>query len=409
MTGASTARTAGVHALALQLLGERDQIADAVLARILADETHYEESTLIPLAYLRSSCEANIDGILRHLTGEALDTKVAFETGERKAGFGVPPEAMLHAYRLGGRTIWDRSVELADRQVGPELLDTCVRLWESIDVLSDVAAGAYRFRSDADARLDRATRRRLLDVILDGPVQDTRHLWDAVRALGFPELGSYVVVVGKIHDHGHDELGALRDRVARLPDLVAAWRREPTRATGLICCRADADLDLTIRDAVRALPTTVGVSRVFGRPADAPRGLAEADVAMHTSTSGLTGATAYRQVPVEALLVREPAGAADLARLVLGPVLDLPEDDRRVLIDTAFAWIDCNGSTSRTAELLHYHRNTVRYRLRRLEELSGRSFSDPRGTAELFAALHAARLTPDANAANGSATPGSSP
>lgn len=403
--GAGTLPTASTHALALKLLDERAHLADAVLARILADDMHYEESTLVPHAYLRSSCETNIDGILRHLTGDALDTRVAFETGERKAGLGVPPEAMLHAYRLGGRTIWDRLVELADRHVGPELLDMSVRLWESIDVLSDIAASAYRSRSDADTRLDRETRRRMLDAILDGPAHDARRQWEAIRALGFPELGNFVVVTGQIHDPGHDELGGLRARLERLPDMVAAWRREPTRVTGLICCRPDADLDLTIRDALRALQTRAGISRVFGRAVDAPRGLTEADVAMHTATSELSGPTAYRQVPVEALLVREPAGAADLAQLVLGPVLDLPEDDRRVLIDTAFAWIECNGSTSRTAELLHYHRNTVRYRLRRLEQLSGRSFSDPRGTAELVVALHAARLTSEADgnpAADGS-------
>jgi len=44
------------------------------------------------------------------------------------------------------------------------------------------------------------------------------------------------------------------------------------------------------------------------------------------------------------------------------------------------------------AEVLYCHPNTVRYRLRRLQELTGRSLSDPRGIAELAAAAYALRL-----------------
>ncbi|MEV4262487.1 helix-turn-helix domain-containing protein [Kribbella sp. NPDC049584] len=38
--------------------------------------------------------------------------------------------------------------------------------------------------------------------------------------------------------------------------------------------------------------------------------------------------------------------------------------------------------------------NTVRYRLRRVEELTGRSLTDPRQATELSAAAYAARLLP---------------
>jgi len=41
---------------------------------------------------------------------------------------------------------------------------------------------------------------------------------------------------------------------------------------------------------------------------------------------------------------------------------------------------------------LHVHRNTVRYRLRRVEELTGRDLTQPIGVAELHLALEAARI-----------------
>jgi len=42
---------------------------------------------------------------------------------------------------------------------------------------------------------------------------------------------------------------------------------------------------------------------------------------------------------------------------------------------------------------IYCHPNTVRYRLRRLQEHTGRSLDDPRTVAELLAALDALRLT----------------
>ena len=67
-------------------------------------------------------------------------------------------------------------------------------------------------------------------------------------------------------------------------------------------------------------------------------------------------------------------------------------DDRAITIDTARVWIASAGSTSTAATRLHLHRNTVRYRLRRLEELTDRSLANPLDLAELHVALECARM-----------------
>ncbi|MER6427529.1 helix-turn-helix domain-containing protein [Streptomyces sp900105245] len=51
-------------------------------------------------------------------------------------------------------------------------------------------------------------------------------------------------------------------------------------------------------------------------------------------------------------------------------------------------------ATADAAERLFVHPNTVRYRLRRIEELTGRPLTDPLTVADLGAALYALRLLP---------------
>nr|WP_246319640.1 helix-turn-helix domain-containing protein [Nocardioides kongjuensis] len=70
----------------------------------------------------------------------------------------------------------------------------------------------------------------------------------------------------------------------------------------------------------------------------------------------------------------------------------LPEDDRAVVFATARAWLAAGGSTSTAARELHVHRNTVRYRIRRLEEITGRDLARPVDAAELYVALECVRI-----------------
>ena len=63
------------------------------------------------------------------------------------------------------------------------------------------------------------------------------------------------------------------------------------------------------------------------------------------------------------------------------------------LIGTLTAFLDSNGQWQATAEALHIHVNTLRQRLGRIEELTGRTLSSMDGRVDLFLALRTRALT----------------
>ena len=68
-------------------------------------------------------------------------------------------------------------------------------------------------------------------------------------------------------------------------------------------------------------------------------------------------------------------------------MLELRDEDRDLLISTLLAWLDADGSANAAGAALFCHPNTVRYRLRRIEEATGRSLSAPMQLAELVTAV----------------------
>ncbi|MTE21145.1 PucR family transcriptional regulator [Streptomyces sp. TRM43335] len=81
-----------------------------------------------------------------------------------------------------------------------------------------------------------------------------------------------------------------------------------------------------------------------------------------------------------------PAGPPDPS------VRTLLEPDRRELARTAEAFLDCAGQAGRTATLLGVHRQTLYYRLSKVEQLTGLDLDDGEDRLLLHMALKSARL-----------------
>lgn len=73
----------------------------------------------------------------------------------------------------------------------------------------------------------------------------------------------------------------------------------------------------------------------------------------------------------------------------LGALVDYDRDHGSELVRTLGMYLDAGGNYDRTADALVIHRSTLRYRLRRIREVSGRDVTDPESRLNLHVAIRA--------------------
>lgn len=136
---------------------------------------------------------------------------------------------------------------------------------------------------------------------------------------------------------------------------------------------------------------TIGVSAAV-HSADGLRGaLEEARHARRVAAArpGRVCAAGHEELASHVLLlpfVPDDVRRAFTARL-LDPLRDYDLRHRAELIPTLGAFLECDGSWTRCANRLHLHVNTLRYRIGRIEQLTGRDLSRLEDKVDFFLAL----------------------
>lgn len=379
--------------LVAQLLGAIDPLADELTDRIFEAERGYAEHEQLTHTRIRTVVRDNLRALLMALQENPVSLDAAREAGRLKAELGIPLPALLHAYRLGGRFIWDRLLAAAtDEGRATELLYLASDIWQIIDDHSGAAAEAYRATVEDRAHRDSTARSAMLTTLLDGSVTAAPRAAEIVRVLRLDGTGPLVVVT--VETEPGDGSAGLPPAVAgrlRTLGVTAEWTRLAGAVAGLLCLPGDRALPAVIETLTAAATCRIGISRAFRAPADAGRAWREAQVAVRCLPAGGNGAHAYGSSPIALLVASAPDAAADMARSVFAALDGLPPAEHATLLDTLETWFSAGGSTTKAAELLHCHRNTVLYRLNRIGELTGRHTADAVGSAELYAALRAVR------------------
>ncbi|MFG2016591.1 PucR family transcriptional regulator [Actinomadura geliboluensis] len=328
--------------------------------------------------------------ILEPSRGRA-DLDWARRLGQRRAHQGQPLDQLLRSYRLAGRVFWEAVVEVVgqnDPENVPALIRQATRTWDTIDQQSGAAAAAYHRTELALARRSEERVQAIVDALLDGQGADGGLLATATSVLGLPATGRYAVVM----------LGAecgFGDGVDRRPadtgGMRFIWRLRTDAQVALVALGA-AELDDLVAAVRPYARSHAGVSPVVGSLAELGGARWFAELALRTCRGpGNQIARLDRRLP-DALVLSQPRLAGRLGHVALGGLGDVDPGFRDVLLTTLETWLECDGSAARAADRLFCHRNTVLNRLRKIEQLTGRTLTRPGDLVELSLALSALRL-----------------
>ncbi|MGY5082274.1 PucR family transcriptional regulator [Streptomyces nigrescens] len=295
-----------------------------------------------------------------------------------RAADGRPMPAVLRAYRVAATVLTDEIATATPPLGAPDAFALTRMALATLDTLAEEMATAYTATSEDLA----GDRDRALRLLLDD------------------------LITGR-----HASIGALTDRAARLgvqlPDPYCLLAAEPTEVAGPAVTQ-EAALGLLAAlngpGGASTFPATVRGSRLVlllpaaagGRAPEVlhERGLRgcaisgesldRIAVAYRLAADALDTAPAHAHHParvltdgdaqVLALLGGRPAATPEhLSRLILGPLV---QPGRHHLMEALTTYLD-TGSANAAARRLGLHPQSLRYRLRRISDLTQRDPRDP--------------------------------
>lgn len=300
------------------------------------------------------------------------DLDVLREVVRNRAADGMPAATLLLPYQAGLRAGWQMLLETADDDETPHVLHAADLFFEHSDLLVTTIVTAYSDERETLASEDERRARTLIESLIAGRELTPEDRLIADR-LGFAIAPSYVPFVAALPGQPARRHAELATRLRAEGALTAS---EGTRVVGL---------------ALRVLPfATFGLGDALlhaqGNPTN--RGaLTEAladlrHLAAIAARHERTGAVETGDHLPELLLERSPAIKDQVTARVFAP-LETSTD----LKATLTALVAHEFDRGATAAALHVHRNTLSYRIGRIEELTGLDLDGSEGRALAWLAV----------------------
>jgi PucR family transcriptional regulator, purine catabolism regulatory protein len=272
-----------------------------------------------------------------------------------------------------------------------------------------------RERSEVESRY---SAEALMDV-LQGNYQQTDEILTRARLLGYDLLAPQIVAIFEIaqieseypsssfQDHWNKRI---REELHRV--WPASWASfEARRVLALLPINEsngidDSEIEKTIftrMDRVQTRLTqgkmgngdlpifTTGIGRIAKDVQQIPQSYREAQQALEIGRRlfGEGNIHYFTRLGIYRLLFHlyGHEELSDFYQETLGFLLESDRHSNSTLIETLESFFHCNGNLSETARTMHLHRNSLLYRLGRIEELLGRSLEDPELRLSLQIAL----------------------
>jgi hypothetical protein len=370
-------RPTQIRKIGKKLLDRVDTLADRIMARAPEDQGYAG----VPFDALRPIHQAALRRIVtlvfieqRPPSAENLEwLDLAVEARVR---LGVPLDSILNAIPTVVHELWSEGIVIADRvgagaavvsQMGSLLLT-----W--VSAAAAKITSAYR-RADAEAvRVEEHRRARLLQGVLLG-------------TLGPGALVAELRTYGIVADREYIPFRARASSDAGTAALERKLLRHSETDGGVVAMIGSDACGILVR---RPSPQDVEATIALGRAAplaEIPAAFGLAGRVLDAAVAlGVKGIVAFDDLRLRTAVAADPAVGEYVVARYLAPLAEFGSF-AAVIENTLRKFFDTGMNMEATARAMVIHPNTLRYRLRRFEEISGANLSRTEDLFEIWWAL----------------------
>jgi PucR C-terminal helix-turn-helix domain len=341
----------------------------------------------------------------RVISGQTLDVEIAVELGpllhcagseraltdresadlaalaEQRVRQGAPVDEVLRAYRIGIQTVVACAREVGQHRgiAEAQVLEFVQSLLASSDLAMVTATRAHLRAERALPHGSDESRTDFVRGVLLGTVSDAE-LRIRAEMYGLDPIADYVAVRARLRENG-----------ARCQFERALGLRDPARDRSGMVAIVDGDAaGFLSAPPPKCVDTLVGFGppRPLERLVESYRAAARALVT--AEACGFEGAHDIASLGLRAAIASDGEVGELVRRRYLEPLAGASSEAE--LIATLRTYLACGMHVERTATRLFVHQNTVRYRIARFEELTGKDLSDIEVLFEVWWALEASAM-----------------
>ena len=357
-------------------------LATATLARLEQTLPWYRQMPPARRAAVGSVAQSGITSFIQWYQDPNSQPWVAadvFASAPRELLRSISLQETLQLIRVVVEVVEDKVV--AEH---PELREAILRYSRDIAFsAADVYAKAAEARGLWDARLEAL----VVDSIISG--ETSQEINSRVAALGWRADGQVAVLLGSTPDSPDPDSIRKLARKNGGDVLIGIQGRRQVAVVGLENVSSDPDSE--IARVAAALSGLFGAGYLVLGPtvntvSEAPRS-AKAALSANAVAASVSGLP--RPFLADDLLPERALASDQLAKQTLLQNYYLPLANHSVeLLTTLRRYLENGGSLESTAKSLFVHANTVRYRLKRIQELLGEDMTNPRSSFVMQVAIN---------------------